>query len=244
MKKKDSLPSIGTSETAAVPAHETMIVPRSPFVRNMPPPPSPSPGTGAEGPRANIPWSPSIEVMLAKWCDEAKCFEWMHTQTFSLYNSRARHIAVSSAVLTALSGFTNVIIGNQTTSTGFQLSWVFGGLSILVSIIGILQDKLAYNKLASEHRQYATQWSIIRRKIEEELSLPPASRRDCASFLKYIRQDINQVSVEGNSQIPGHIRTACFENFKHVKDFDMPDICGDMEHTRIYDPQTNLDISS
>lgn len=180
-------------------------------------------------------WNESVETMLAKWCDEAKCFEWMHTQTYLWYDIRARVFALSSAVLTALSGFVNVIIGSQTTESGFQLSWIFGGLSILVSIIGILQDKLAYSKLSSEHRQFAIQWSIIRRKIEEELSIPPESRRDCASFLKYIRQDINQVSVDGNPQLPQKIRVACYNNFKHIKDFDMPDICGDMEHTRVYE---------
>ena len=172
--------------------------------------------------------------MLAKWCDEAKCFEWMHIQAYSYFDKRARIISISSAVLTALSGFANVILGASTLN-GFQFSWVFGGLSIIVSIIGILQDKLAYNRLSSEHRQFSSQWSIIRRKIEEELSIPPESRRECVTFLKYIRQDINQVSVDGNAQLPERIRVACFEMFKHVKDFDIPDICGDMEHTCVFE---------
>ena len=179
-------------------------------------------------------WNESIETMLAKWCDEAKCFEWMHVKAYTYFEKRARIIGVSSAVLTALSGFANVILGSNTVG-GFQFSWVFGGLSILISIIGILQDKLAYNRLAAEHRQFSIQWSIIRRKIEEELSIPPESRRECVTFLKYMRQDINQVSVDGNAQIPERIRISCFETFKHVKDFDLPDICGDMEHTRVYE---------
>ena len=190
-------------------------------------------------------WNESIETMLAKWCDEAKCFEWMHMQAHSYFEKRARVVGISSAVLTALSGFANVILGSST-SNGFQLSWVFGGMSILVSIIGILQDKLAYSRRSAEHRQFSSQWSIIRRKIEEELSIPPESRRECVTFLKYIRQDINQVSVDGNTLLPSNIRTACFEAFKHVKDFDMPDICGDMEHTRVFErhaPDNNTPAS-
>ena len=179
-------------------------------------------------------WNDSIETMLAKWCDEAKCFEWMHVQAHSYFEKRARVISIFSAVLTAISGFANVIMGSST-SNGFQLSWVFGGLSILVSIIGILQDKLAYSRRSAEHRQYSTQWSIVRRKIEEELSIPPESRRECVTFLKYMRQDINQVSVDGNTLLPSHIRAACYETFRHVKDFDIPDICGDMEHTRVFE---------
>lgn len=178
-------------------------------------------------------WNDSIEVMLAKWCDESKCFEWMHVTAHSYYDKRSRIVGLFSAVLTAISGFANVAVGS-TNLNGFQMAWVFGGLSILVSIIGIIQDKLAFSRLASEHRQYSIQWSIIRRKIEEELSIPPESRRECVTFLKYIRQDINQVSVEGNAQIPERIRHACYQQFKDIKDFDIPDICGDMEHTHVY----------
>lgn len=179
-------------------------------------------------------WSESVEIMLAKWCDEAKCFEWMHSRVYAFYDRRAKVIGISSAILNALSGFANVVIGGQNMN-GFQMSWIFGGLSILVSIVGILQDKLGYSRLATEHRTYCTQWSIIRRKIEEALSIPPESRKDCVTFLKYLRQDINQVSIDGNAQIPTWATQACYDQFHTVKDFDLPDICGDMEHTRIYD---------
>lgn len=179
-------------------------------------------------------WNKSVEIMLAKWCDEAKCFEWMHSQLYLLYDHRSKVFSISSAILNALSGFTNVVMGGEYLN-GFKLSWIFGGLSIVISIVGILQDKLAYSRLASEHRQFSIQWNIVRRKIEEELGIPPESRKECATFLKYIRGDINTVSMEGNPQLPEWVRVACFQQFKDVKDFDLPDICGDMEHTRIYE---------
>ena len=28
-------------------------------------------------------WNHGVEMMLAGWCDEAKCFEWMHTESYS-----------------------------------------------------------------------------------------------------------------------------------------------------------------
>ena len=54
------------------------------------------------------------------------------------------------------------------------------------------------------------------------------------TFLKYIRQDINQVSMDGNSKIPEFIRNSCFKKFSAIRNFKLPDICGDLEHTRIY----------
>jgi len=51
--------------------------------------------------------------------------------------------------------------------------------------------------------------------------------------LKYIKQDINIVS-ETNPTIPKDIRNQCAEKFSKIKDFDIPDICGQVEHTAIY----------
>jgi len=178
-------------------------------------------------------WSASIERMLVRWCDQAKCFEWMHTESYTYFDSRARAIMIASNVLTAIAGLSNVIAGG-TTVNGFQLAWAFGSLSILVSITNMLQEKLAYTTKATEHRQYSIQWGTIRRKIDEELSIPPDSRKDCGTFLKYLRQDINQASMDGNAKLPEFVKTACYEKFSKIPDFDIPDICGQIEHTQGY----------
>lgn len=178
-------------------------------------------------------WTPSIELMLAKWGDEAKCFEWMHTECYSYYDINSRNMMIASNVLSAVSGLSNVIAGGASVN-GFQLSWAFGSLAIAVSITNMLQEKLGYTAKAAQHNQYSIQWGSIRRKVEEELSIPPESRKDCKSFMKFLRQDINQVSVAGNSIIPEFIRAKCYHKFKGIPDFDIPDICGQMEHTQVY----------
>jgi hypothetical protein len=52
--------------------------------------------------------------------------------------------------------------------------------------------------------------------------------------MKYLRADINQVSIKGNSMIPERIRDECSEKFVKVQDFDLPDICGKVAHTQVY----------
>lgn len=188
-------------------------------------------------------WSRSIEKMLASWCDQAKCFEWMHTQAFSIYDRKSRIIMICSNVLTAVSGLTNVIAGNVSVN-GFPLSYVFGSLSIAVSIANMLQEKLAYGAAAIEHRQFSATWGVIRRKIEEELSIPPESRKECATFLKFLRQDINKVSADGAVKIPQRIRDNCYEKFSKIADFDLPDICGSMEHTKVYVREAEIPLLS
>jgi hypothetical protein len=178
-------------------------------------------------------WNHAIEIMLARWADEAKCFEWMHTESYTYFDKRGKSLLITSNILTAVSGISNIMAGGITIN-GFQLAWIFGTLSVVISITNMLQEKLGYLTKAIEHNHYATQWGSIRRKIEEQISIPPESRKDCGTFLKYLRVDINQVSVDGNSMIPHSIRIECYEKFSKIQDFDIPDICGKMEHTQIY----------
>ena len=188
-------------------------------------------------------WNKSIEDLLVRWCDEAKCFEWMHTEAYTYYDKRARTLMICSNILTAVSGLSNVIAGGINVN-GFQLAWAFGSLSIIVSITNMLQEKLAYVIKASEHLQYSVQWGTIRRRIDEELSIPPDVRINCHTFMKYLRQDINQVSVNGNTLIPKHIRNTCYTKFNSISNFNIPDICGQIEHTKGFEQPFTVTIKN
>ena len=180
-------------------------------------------------------WNPTIDHLFAKWCDHAKCFEWMHAESFDINYRAARRFMVSINVLTAIAGLSNVIAGNLTIpNTTFQVSWIFGGISIGISTLNMLQDKLGYQQVADQHKKYASQWAQIISKIEEMLSLPSNARRDCKTFLKMIKADMNQVSLDGNSLISDKIRDECYNKFKDVPNFDIPEICGKMSHTNTY----------
>jgi len=187
-------------------------------------------------------WSNEIDVLLASWCDNAKCFEWMHGETSIDYLKKSKIFMIIINLLTALSGLSNIIAGNVIIN-GFQLIWVFGSISILTSTLNILQDKLAYQPLAESHRKFASQWSVIISKIEEVVALPPGARRDCKTFLRYIKADINQVTIDGNNLIPKNIRDACYEKFKNIPDFELPEIVGVVSHTKIYSDHISINIS-
>ncbi len=186
-------------------------------------------------------WTPEIDTLLAKWCDEAKCFEWMHMEAFALYESKSRMLILASNALTSISGLINLIVGGITIQ-GFQTSWIFGTISVVISITNMIQEKMAYSTIATENKHCATMWGIIRRKIEEELAIPRASRKQCSTFLNLIRDDINKVSIDGNSKIPETILDICKEKFGTIDDFHIPDICGVMEHTHVY-PSTSQSTS-
>lgn len=181
----------------------------------------------------SLEWTTDIDDLLAKWCDHSKCYEWMHAKTFDLYYKKARIFMIFINILTTVSGLSNVIVGGITIN-GFQIAWIFGSISILVSTLNILQDKLGYANLAESHRKLINDWAIIRNKIEEILIIPPHFRKDCKTFLKYIKQDINNATLVKNATIPQSIREECFIKFKAIDKFNIPDICGDIEHTKTY----------
>ena len=182
----------------------------------------------------SIDWTNNIDRLLAEWCDNAKCYEWMHSQSRDLYSKKAKVFMIVINVLTTFSGLSNIIAGGYSIGT-FQISWIFGSISIIASTLNIIQDKLAYSQIAESHRTLSNDWLIIRNKIEEILIIPPSKRKDCKTFMKYIKQDINTAITEKNASIPLPIRDLCYEKFKNIKDFEIPDICGQVEHTRTYE---------
>jgi hypothetical protein len=186
----------------------------------------------------NLTWNSNIDNLLAKWCDESKCYGWMHSESYSIDFRKSRNFLISINLLTALTGVSNIITGSYSVN-GFQISWMFGGISIIVSSLNVLQDKLGYQQQAELHKRLANQWSMITYKIEEIIILPYTARQDCKTFLKFIKKDINKALLEGASSISNNIINKCFEKFKNIPNFNIPDICGQMEHTHIYNEFEN-----
>jgi hypothetical protein len=182
--------------------------------------------------QSGLQWNLTIDKMMADWCDQSKCFNWMHTQAYSHFSKRALTMSITTNIVISLSGIGNLIVGAVTTDAT-KTSIIFGCISIGVGIVNMIQDKFNWTTIASNHKQSAEKWDIITRKIEEQLAIPYSGRKDCGTFLKYIKQDINIVS-ETNPTIPKDIRNQCAEKFSKIKDFDIPDICGQVEHTAIY----------
>jgi hypothetical protein len=131
----------------------------------------------------------------------------------------------------SLSGVANLIIGQTTDST--TGSMIFGCISIFIGIANMIQEKFAFAALANDFKRSAQEWGFVTRKIEEQLAIPYSGRKHCGTFLKYIKQDINSIA-DTNTLIPEDIRAACAKKFGAIQNFDIPDICGQMEHTAVY----------
>lgn len=178
-------------------------------------------------------WTPQIETLLASWCDHAKCYIWMHSRAHDESEKAVRWYLWIFHSLSTIAGLSNIITGDITVGS-FKIAWLFGALTILLTSLSLLQEKLGLNEKVLNHRKLALQALVIKMKLEEILSMPREVRGDCKTFLRYIKADINQSMIEKNAAIPRKIREACFAEFREKPAFDIPDICGQVEHTTVY----------
>jgi hypothetical protein len=177
-------------------------------------------------------WTSQIDTMLANWCDQAKSFNWMHTHAYSRYSKLSTAMNISTNIAISLVGIINLALASsqiEPTTT----SMVTGAVSVGIGIIKMIQEQFNWTSLASDYKHSATKWDHISRKIQEQVVLPYAGRKDCGTFLKYIKQDINEAS-DTNTLLPKDIRNKCNDKFGKIAHFDVPDICGQVEHTTVY----------
>ena len=102
--------------------------------------------TKDEGPdtAAGLSWSPSIDRMLANWCDQSKSFEWMNTEAYSRYSVRSTSMSITVNIAIALSGVANLIVGTaQLSDTAVPPSTILGCV--------FTQDFVTVVQLGNEH---------------------------------------------------------------------------------------------
>jgi hypothetical protein len=200
--------------------------------------------TKEEGPDTapGLQWTAQIDMMLANWCDQAKSFTWMHGQAYSRYSRRSAAMNICTNIAISLVGIVNLALASSQIEP-MTTSIVTGSVSIGIGIVKMIQEQFNWTSLASDYKHSAAKWDHISRKIQEQVVLPYVGRKDCGTFLKYIKQDINEAS-DTNTIIPRDIRNKCNDKFSKIPSFDVPDICGQVEHTSVYteDPLQPLKV--
>lgn len=145
---------------------------------------------------------------------------------------------IGTNIAISLVGVVNLALASSQIEA-MTTAMVTGSVSVAIGIIKMIQEQFNWASLASDYKHSATKWDHISRKIQEQVVLPYTGRKDCGTFLKYIKQDINEAS-DTNTIIPKDIRNKCMEKFGKIPDFDIPDICGQVEHTTVYaEPTTS-----
>ena len=181
-------------------------------------------------------WSKELERLMADWSDIAVCYRWLHDKSDKTYHTKTLGISLPVIFLSTLSGFSNIGVQAilETEESKKYASFVIAGISLMAGLLTTVGDRLRYAQLEESHRVAAISWGKFQRLIAVELALKPDDRMDSLDFLKVCRGELDRL-IEQSPAIPKESIALFEKKFGSIKDLKKPDICGQLEHTRVFE---------
>ena len=187
-------------------------------------------------------WSREQEVLMAEWSDLAMCYRWLHDKSEKYYHNKTLWINLPVIILSTLGGTANFGIQSlfSDDTTKKYASFAIGGVSLFAGLLTTIGNYLRYAQLEESHRVASIAWGKFQRLIAVELALNPDDRIDSLDFLKICRADLDRL-IEQSPPIPEESIHLFEASFGLIADLKKPDICGALEHTRVFESsQTRL----
>jgi hypothetical protein len=198
---------------------------------------SPTRSTEEEKPKRFLNgWSKEQEHLMAEWSDLAMCYRWLADKSEKFYHSKNLWISLPVIILSTLGGTANFGVQSlfsDDTSKKYA-SFVIGGISLVAGLLTTIGNYLRYAQLEESHRVASIAWGKFQRLIAVELAMKPDDRMDSLDFLKICRADLDRL-IEQSPPIPQESITLFEHDFGSIKDLKKPDICGSLEHTRVFE---------
>jgi hypothetical protein len=173
---------------------------------------------------------------MSEWSDIAMCYRWLHDHSEKIYHKKTLWINIPVIVLSTLGGTANFGIQSIFSDDASKqlASFAIGGVSLLAGLLTTINNYLRYPQLEESNRVASIAWGKFQRLIAVELSLHPDERMDSMDFLKVCRSDLDRLIEQSPPIPPQAIRLFEFR-FGSIKELKKPDICGALEHTRVYE---------
>jgi hypothetical protein len=145
---------------------------------------------------SNIKWNDAVERLIKGIGEKALSMSWLHNKSEKRYKYLNNYLAIPSIILSSVTGAGSIGFGSEG-----NISYIMGGLSLLVSILSTLNSYFVFAQRSTEHKIAAVQYSKLYLTISIELALPRLKRMNVKDFLKVISQECQRLN-EIQPQIP------------------------------------------
>lgn len=196
------------------------------------------------GGTVEIEWHNALETLLCEEAEKCSGLAWMHAHSELYYSKQHNRLQIPVIILSTLVGAASVGSESLFPGNSSTASVVLGGISILVSILGLINTHYSFGKRAEGHKLGAVQYAQIHRMLHIELSLPRPQRMPPKAILRFIKDDLKRL-METLPRIPENI-IALYKKEIVAKSGDVkhPDIANGIHAVKAYSDETvSLNLS-
>lgn len=178
-----------------------------------------------------IVYTDEIESLIKGIGEKALALSWLHTRSEKRYSYLNNFLAIPTIVLSTITGAGSIGFGSMV-----EVSYIMGGLSILVSIISTLNSYFAFAKRCEAHRITSVSYNKLYLQISIELSLPRKKRLNVKEFMKSVSEQIVRLN-EIQPAVPDIVIVDFRRVFKEYygTNISIPEMCNGLVDIKICD---------
>jgi hypothetical protein len=151
-----------------------------------------------------IEWHDALEKLLCAEAEKCAGLAWLHGKSEIYYGKQHNRLQIPVIILSTIIGAASVGQSSLFPGNTAVASVVLGAVSILVSILGLLNTHYAFGKKSEGHKIGSVQYAQINRMIHIEMSLPRTQRMPPKQILRYIKDDLKRL-METIPRVPESI---------------------------------------
>lgn len=161
-------------------------------------------GTEHAAPKVEIEWHSALETLLCEEAEKCAGLAWLHGHSELYYSKQHNRLQIPVIILSTVVGAASVGSGSLFPGNAGTASVCLGAISIVVSILGLLNTHYAFGKRAEGHKLGSVQYAQIHRMIHIEMALPRPQRMPPKAILRYVKDDLKRL-METLPRVPENI---------------------------------------
>lgn len=160
-----------------------------------------------------------LETVVKQIAEKAQALAWAHDSASSWCKTWDTRISLISIVLGLFAGTGAVASDNLLPFQGNTT--LVGIVSLAVTTIQAINNKLSFAKRAESHRVASLAYSQIYNKLNLQLNMPRTERQPAQELLTYLQAETERLT-EIEPTFPEAIKTNFHRRFDSLKDYAMP----------------------